>query len=66
MINGYVTYEELKVVTGFDNLTLNKMIQNGLALREFEFTPVDGRTKCINKQLFNLQEVFNWIKLHIY
>ena len=34
MLNGYVTYDELKLITGFNDYFLSKLITKGLNLHE--------------------------------
>ena len=57
MLAGWVTYEELKLITGFSDNFLNKLIANGL-----ETKTVGKNTK---DRLFNLQEVEGWLKVHL-
>ena len=67
MINGYVTYDELKIITGFDSTTLDRILRDGLTCHEFEFETLDRRAKYhINKKLYNLNEVLDWICIHVY
>ena len=67
MINGYVTFEELKIITGLDNLLLEKLIREGVTLHELSYEPLDGRiSRKLEQRLFNLDEVTKWISLHIY
>lgn len=67
MINGYVTYDELKILTGLDDSQLGKMIRQGLALHELDMTPIDGRTSNnVKVNLFNLRQVLDWMSIHIY
>ena len=57
MLAGWVTYEELKLITGFSDNFLNKLIANGLE------TKIVG--KNTKDRLFNLQEVEEWLKVHL-
>lgn len=61
MIAGYVTYDELKIITGFNDYTLNTLIKTGM--RAHQITP-EGRT--YKQSLFNLQEVEDWAKVHLF
>ena len=65
MIAGYVTYEELKLITGFDDKFLNKLIIKGLNIHEadLEYTKFTSKYK---QMLFNLAEVEEWLKVHIF
>ena len=64
MLGGYVTYEELKIITGFSEPLLNKLILSGMKLNEME---VNGHSmRKLKTELFNLSEVEKWLKVHIY
>ena len=70
MLNGYVTYDELKLITGFNDYFLSKLITKGLNLHEadLEYNNLNntvGRDKY-KQTLFNLKEVEEWLKVHIF
>ena len=68
MINGYITYNELKIITGYSDVILSRLIKQGLNCHELEL--VSGAYKKvavpIQQQLFKLNEVEDWLKIHIY
>ena len=66
MINGYVTYKELLLITGLENKVLDKLIRNGLTYHEISYENINPDSVSIHNKLFNLEEVINWISLHIY
>lgn len=68
MINGYVTFDELLIITGFTPTQLHKLLYEGLACHELDITryQVHKYSVPINERLFNLQEVEKWISSHIY
>jgi hypothetical protein len=68
MINGYVTYNELKIITGFDDAILKPLIMEGLSQHQLDIeVTYDKRyTRPITEQLFNLKEVEDWISIHIF
>jgi len=62
LINGFVTFEELKFITGLAPLTLRKLIKDGM-----EVKAIESSGKVIHKdQLFDLKQTLDWISLHIY
>jgi len=65
MLAGYVTYEELKLITGYPDRFLNQLIVNGLNIHEADLNmkQIGGNTK---QMLFNLQEVEDWLKVHVF
>ena len=65
MLAGYVTYDELKLITGFSEKFLNRLILRGMNIHEID---LDYRRLPSNyrQQLFNLAEVEEWIKVHIF
>lgn len=65
MLAGYVTYEELKIITGYSDKFLNKLIINGLNIHEADLQYKQMNSK-IKQMLFNLQEVEDWLKVHIF
>lgn len=66
MLNGYVTYEELKIITGFSDHFLNYMIRNGLNCHQIKTNRYSRVSHKLKDQLFNLQEVEEWLKLVVY
>lgn len=70
MLNGYVTYNELKLITGFSDVFLHKLISKGLSIHEvdLEYNNVKAPIRQSNyKQvLFNLAEVEEWLRVHIF
>lgn len=65
MIAGFMTFNELKLVTGFTDAQLSKLIREGL---EADYiTMEDGTSNRYYKSaLFNVKQVEEWIRLHIY
>ena len=47
MLAGYVTYEELKLITGYPDRFLNQLIVNGLNIHEADLNmkQIGGNTK---------------------
>lgn len=66
MINGYVTYEELKVITGYSDDFLKFLIVNGIKSHQIKTNKVTNVTYKLKDQLFNLKEVEEWLKLVVY
>ena len=68
MINGYVTYNELKLITGYSDPMLNQLLIQGISQHQLEIqVDSDKRfSRPLRECLFNLSEVENWIKLHIF
>ncbi len=68
MINGYITYNELKIITGFDDEILRHLLLQGMSQHQLEVnvTTTKGNEKTLQEQVFNLQEVENWLRIHIY
>lgn len=68
LINGYVTYDELKIITGYSDSTLKKLLIDGLSYHELGIQVESDRryTKSLEQHLFDLQEVENWLKVHVY
>jgi len=70
MLNGYVTYDELKLITGFNDYFLSKLITKGLTIHEadLEYNNINKpkREDRYKNMLFNLAEVENWLKVHIF
>lgn len=65
MLAGYVTYEELLLITGFSEKVLNKLIIKGLNLHEMDLEP-NKLTSKYKQQLFDLSEVEEWLKVHVF
>ena len=71
MLAGYITYEELKLITGFSDVFLNRLITKGLAFHEvdLEYNNIGRKPKredYYKRILFNIQEVENWLKVHVF
>ncbi len=70
MLNGYVTYNELKLITGYNDYFLSKLITKGLTFHEadLEYNNVNKpqRADRYKQTIFNLQEVEQWLKVHIF
>ena len=64
MLNGYITYNELKLITGYDDTLLKNIIMQGLT--SHELTCQSSRGKEITQNIYNLDEVVKWISLHIF
>ena len=62
MIAGYVTYEELKIITGYTQDTLDRLIIDGMRLHELSYQG----TGPFRNYLFNLEEVENWLRVNIF
>lgn len=55
------------MLTGFKEPLLRKLIIEGITRHELSInTFIKSNKKNLDEQLFNLDEVVNWIKLHIY
>ena len=68
MLNGYVTYDELKLITGYNDSFLSKLISKGLNLHEADLDYDVNKPKktSYKMMLFNLQEVEDWLRVHIF
>ena len=68
MINGYVTYDELKLITGFSDELLSRLLLLGMSYHELEVNiEIDKRfKKPLTERLFNLDEVQKWLSAHIF
>lgn len=70
MLAGYITYEELKLITGYSDVILNKLITKGLNFHELdlEYNNINKpkRSDRYKRMLFNLQEVEDWLRVHIF
>lgn len=67
MIAGYITYNELKLITGYSDQLLKNLILQGLNIHELEVAvEASQKDQKINEQVFNLKEIENWLKVHIY
>lgn len=69
MIDGYVTLEELQVLTCFNKTFLRKLILSGLSRKELFIS--NGSRKDDLKQpfqqtMFKLSDVEKWIRIHIF
>lgn len=65
MLDGYVTYEELKIITGYSEKFLNKLIVKGLKFHEADLQP-ERITHKLKECLFSLKEVESWLRIHIF
>lgn len=70
MLDGYVTYDELKLITGFSDYFLSKLITKGLVFHEadleYNSKKKPLRTDRYKKMLFSLHEVEQWLRVHIF
>lgn len=70
MLAGYITYEELKLITGYSDTFLSKLITKGLQFHEadLEYNNPKNPKNPYNykKTLFNLQEVEDWLRVHVF
>ena len=69
MIAGYITYDELKIITGFSDAVLSRLLNLGINQHQLHVeTGIYNQkvAKHIKQCLFNLKEVENWIRLHVY
>lgn len=70
MLAGYITYDELKLITGYSDTFLSKLITKGLQFHEadLEYNNPKKPKNPYNykKTLFNLQEVEDWLKVHVF
>lgn len=64
MINGYVTFNELMLITGFSEKMLEELLIQGLTFHELSI--INCRRKELKQQLINLEEFSKWISTHIY
>ena len=65
MINGYVTFNELVLITGLPEYKLRKLISAGMKYHTLGYVLENNRTSY-KDCLYNLDEVINWIKVHIF
>lgn len=63
MIAGYVNYQELKLLTGFNDIMLKRIIKEGRLDKKIT---VFGKVRYVEEALFNLKEVEEYIKVMIY
>ena len=68
MIAGYVTYNELKLITGFSDTMLTSLLIQGMNAHELEVIKGINSKKPIplREHLFNLKEVEHWLNIHIF
>ena len=69
MINGYVTFNELELITGLDAKLLKNLLLLGMNnnVLDVDMQEVNNcYKKPLREQIFNLQQVQDWICLHIY
>lgn len=65
MLAGYVTYDELKYITGYSDSFLNKLIIKGLNMHEADLE-YKNMSSNIKQMLFSLQEVEDWLRVHVF
>ena len=63
MIAGYVNYQELKLLTGFNYTMLKRIIKEGRLDKKIT---VFGKVRYVEEALYNLKEVEEYIKVMIY
>ena len=63
MIAGYVNYQELKLLTGFNDTMLKRIIKEGRLDKKIT---VFGKVRYLEEALYNLKEVEEYIKVMIY
>ena len=68
MISGYVTFDELLLITGFNEKYLKKLLLNGLYFHELHIDSDEMLKKgaSVKHCLFDLKEVEDWIKVHVF
>ena len=68
MIDGYITYNELKIITGYSDAILARLLIQGLNTHELELIEGVRKEKVIplKQQVFKLKEVEDWLKIHIF
>ena len=56
------------LITGFDEKLLKKLIIEGITRHELTIDQfiTNPNKKDLKEQLFNLNEIINWIKIHVY
>lgn len=64
MLDGYVTYKELKLITGLPENILNALIVQGVNQRQLEVDNSDGVE--LKHMLYNLAQFEKWMRVHIY
>lgn len=65
MLAGYVTYDELLLITGYSEKFLNRLIIKGLNMHEADLEIRQFNPKY-KQRLYNLQEVEEWLRIHVY
>lgn len=63
MLNGYVTYEELKLITGYPDKLLKELLLQGMSQHQINIATNKSE---ITQQIFNLDEVVKWITVHLF
>ena len=61
MLNGYVTYDELKLITGFKDAFLKTFLRDGIKKHVIKVSGFRGGQ--YTEVLYNLAEVEEWLKL---
>lgn len=59
MLNGYVTYDELSLITGFNDRFLKTFIKEGILEHKITIT----KSKKFTQNLYDLKEVEEWLKI---
>lgn len=68
MIDGYITYNELKIITGYSDKLLTRLLIQGMNTHELEVVKgirVENPIP-IREQVFSLEEVESWLNIHIF
>ena len=63
MLNGYITYDELKIITGYPDKVLRNLLLQGMSQHQIN---VNANKLNITQQVFNLDEVVKWISIHLF
>lgn len=70
MLSGYITYDELKIITGYNDAFLSKLITKGLKLHEADLEynnkKKPTRESKYRQMLFDINEVENWLRVHVF
>lgn len=65
MISGYLTYDELKLIIGLSEPYLNRLIRKGIERHYIDIYGVKG-INSYKYAFYDLEQVENWVRLHIY
>ena len=67
MIAGYITYNELKLITGFSDYQLKNIITEGIKKYALNVYGKNSKKPYFYKDyLYDLQEVEEWIRMFIF